>query len=99
MVSDINLPPPNAEEDLERYDGNVTAKPKDMAEIADVIVNDDLATETLDFGEMNLEDAKASGYTDENGNAISKAVHDVEGSPTGAFTDIGAGRSSVVKHH
>ena len=49
------------------------------------------------YGEMNERDAKISGYTDENGHAVSMAKHDVKGSPTGSFTDIGAGRSSVVK--
>ncbi len=99
MATDTQTQHPNADEDLERIDGNVTAKPKDMADVADVIVNEDLSTESLDFGEMNLEDAQISGYTDEEGNAVSKALPDVEGSPTGALTDIGAGRSSVVRHH
>jgi hypothetical protein len=49
--------------------------------------------------DANLKDAKTSGYTDENGKAVSKAKSDKEGSPTGAFTDIGEGRSSVVKRH
>lgn len=44
----------------------------------------------------NLEDAKISGYTDEKGHAVSKARKDRVGSPTGAYTDIGAGRSSAV---
>jgi hypothetical protein len=30
------------------------------------------------------------------GHAVSMAKKDVKGSPTGAYTDIGAGRSSVV---
>ncbi len=47
--------------------------------------------------EMNAEDAVTSGYTDKKGHAVSRAKKDVKGSPTGAFTDIGAGRSSVVK--
>lgn len=46
-----------------------------------------------------LADAKASGYVGKNGKAVSMAKPDVVGSPTGAFTDIGAGRSSVVRHH
>jgi hypothetical protein len=53
----------------------------------------------LDFGEMNEEDAIESGYTDKNGKAIGKTRKDKVGSPTGAYTDIGAGRSSVVHHH
>lgn len=52
-----------------------------------------------DVGEMNIPDAKASGYTDEEGKAVSKSKENVKGSPTGAYTDIGAGRSSVVRKH
>ena len=48
---------------------------------------------------QKLLDAKVSGYVGKNGKAVSMARQDVEGSPTGAFTDIGAGRSSVVKPH
>lgn len=46
-----------------------------------------------------MSDAKESGYVGKNGKAVSMAKPDVVGSPTGAFTDIGAGRSSVVKPH
>jgi len=46
-----------------------------------------------------MSDAKESGYIGKSGKAVSIAKPDVEGSPTGAFTDVGAGRSSVVKHH
>jgi hypothetical protein len=53
----------------------------------------------LEPKDANIEDAKTSGYTDENGNAVSKAKPDVTGSPTGAYTDVGEGRSSVVKPH
>lgn len=80
---------------------NVTAVPKDYRgpEQADKeAANADMAA-GMDYGEMNLEDAKASGYTNEKGEAVSKARKDVPGSPTGAYTDIGAGRSSVVHHH
>jgi hypothetical protein len=52
----------------------------------------------FDYGDMNEDDARASGYTDKSGHAKDMAKPDVPGSPTGAFTDIGAGRSSVVKH-
>lgn len=51
----------------------------------------------MTYRKANLEDAKISGYTDENGKAIDMAKPDVKGHPTGALTDIGAGRSSVVK--
>ena len=54
---------------------------------------------TRESDEQKLSDAKASGYVGKDGKAVSMAKPDVEGSPTGAFTDIGAGRSSVVKPH
>jgi hypothetical protein len=57
-----------------------------------------VATTDDEVGDMNIEDAKASGYTDKGGKAVDKARPNVEGSPTGALTDIGAGRSSAVKH-
>lgn len=44
-----------------------------------------------------LAEARISGYVGKNGKAVSMAKPDVQGSPTGAFTDLGAGRSSVVK--
>lgn len=52
-----------------------------------------------DPGEMNEADARASGYIDNQGKAVEMAKPDVNGSPTGAYTDIGAGRSSVVHKH
>jgi hypothetical protein len=58
----------------------------------------EIAGKKLDYGKMNLADAKRSGYTDQDGNAVDMAKKDREGSPTGAYTDIGAGRSSVVRH-
>jgi hypothetical protein len=48
--------------------------------------------------QKKLADAKALGYVGADGKAVSMAKPDVKGSPTGAYTDIGAGRSSVVKH-
>ena len=53
----------------------------------------------MDYPEMNEQDAKISGYTDRKGQAVDMAKKNVKGSPTGAYTDIGAGRSSVVKDH
>lgn len=70
----------------ERYDSMFTALPEDFA--ADV---------DLEYGEMNEADARASGYVDQDGNAVSLARKDIKGNPTGAFTDIGEGRSGVVK--
>lgn len=80
---------------------NITAIPKDYRgpEQGDREAADADTASGMEFGEMNLADAKESGYTDENGKAVSKARKDVEGSPTGAYTDIGAGRSSVVHPH
>ncbi|MBC7421206.1 MAG: hypothetical protein H7328_10805 [Bdellovibrio sp.] len=52
---------------------------------------------TVDVGTMNEKDAKIPGYTDKNGHAVSNAKKDIPGHPTGALTDIGAGRSSVVR--
>ncbi len=51
----------------------------------------------VEYGEMNEVDAMESGYTDQDGKAVSMAKKDVKGTPTGAYTDVGAGRSSVVK--
>jgi len=51
---------------------------------------------SLDFGEANEADARDSGYTDSEGHAVSMAEKDVKGDPTGALTDIGAGRSSAI---
>lgn len=58
---------------------------------------DDMEDKKMKYRKANLEDAKISGYTDENGQAIEMAKPDVKGHPTGALTDVGAGRSSVVK--
>ena len=79
---------------------NITAMPEDTItpDQADRLAADPDEAAAFEYGEMNLQDAKESGYTDENGNAVSKARKDVEGSPTGAYTDIGAGRSSAVHH-
>lgn len=54
------------------------------------------ATTQNDFQAMNEADAKELGYTDERGQAVEKARPDVKGEPTGAYTDIGEGHSSVV---
>lgn len=60
-------------------------------------LKDDIEYKKMKYRKANLEDAKISGYTDENGNAIEMAKPDVKGHPTGALTDVGAGRSSVAK--
>lgn len=82
------------------FNGKLTAKPKSNVASPEGVIDSEGPAATLNYGEMNLEDAIESGYTDEEGHAVSMAKPDKEGSPTGAWTDIGAGRSSVVhKHH
>lgn len=81
------------------FNGNFTAIPKDMP-TANVHADPDLVATTMDFGDMNLEDAMESGYTDEEGRAISSdAKGSTESFSTGAYTDLGAGRSAVVHRH
>ena len=80
------------------FNGQLTARPKPRRLVTEVLV-DDGDSEMMEYGPMNEEDAIESGYTDESGHAVEMAKPDVKGSPTGAWTDIGAGRSSVVKHH
>lgn len=86
--------PPSAEETLNE---NLSARPGNVPEFTGN-AESEMKGSDFEFGEMNLEDAKESGYTDEEGNAISFAKKDRQGSPTGAFTDIGAGRSSAVRN-
>ena len=75
----------------ESINGNFTAIPKSTNSL-----DADAADSGVDFGEMNEADARESGYTDADGEAVELARPDIEGSPTGAFTDLGAGRSGVV---
>lgn len=79
--------------------GPLTARPKSRGVVPETLIDSEGPAATLDYGEMNLQDAIESGYTDEAGQAVDKAKKDKKGSPTGAWTDIGAGRSSVVKRH
>jgi hypothetical protein len=58
--------------------------------------DDSLKSTPVDYGEMNEKDARNSGYIDDQGHAKSMAKKDKPGHPTGAYTDVGAGRSSVV---
>lgn len=69
------------------FNANLDAQPKENRPVEDAT---DVSTE------MNVKDAQESGYTDEKGHAVSMAKKDVKGSPTGGYTDIGAGRSSAV---
>ncbi|MBC7371401.1 MAG: hypothetical protein H7326_07550 [Bdellovibrionaceae bacterium] len=80
------------------FNGNYSAMPKAMG-TPNINKDTDIGESEIEFGEMNEEDAIESGYTGKDGKAISTAKQDVEGNPTGAYTDIGAGRSSVVHHH
>lgn len=82
----------------QRINGNLTAQPKDIPQVDEGAADTEMGGAIPEPGEMNLKDARESGYTDENGNAVSMAKKDVKGSPTGAYTDIGAGRSSAVHH-
>lgn len=79
--------------------GPLTARPKTGGVAPESLEAAEGPAAHVDYGEMNLEDAIESGYTDEEGHAIDMAKDDKEGSPTGAWTDIGAGRSSVVRRH
>lgn len=76
-----------------------TAIPKSMNSAAVETGDIDLVESQIEFGEANEDEAREAGYIGEDGKAVDMAKPDKEGSPTGAFTDIGAGRSSVVHHH
>ena len=83
----------------QRLNGNLTAQPKDIPQVDEGAADTEMGAAVAENSEMNVKDAKDSGYTDEKGQAVSKAKPDVKGSPTGAFTDVGAGRSSAVRPH
>jgi hypothetical protein len=70
----------------ERYNSSFTALPKEPPD------------EEIEYGDMSEKDARDSGYIDSDGRAVELTRKDIKGSPTNAFTDIGAGRSGVVKH-
>ena len=79
--------------------GNYTAIPKPKNSAALESGDVDLIEEKMEFGNANESEARESGYVGDDGKAVEMAKPDVKGSPTGAYTDIGAGRSSVVHHH
>jgi len=79
------------------FNGELTAKPQKKTHAPHFIPEENFLEPDMDPGEMNPYDAKVSGYVGKNGKAVSKSRHDVMGSPTNAFTDIGHGRSSVVR--
>lgn len=78
---------------------NYTAIPKSMNSEAIASGDADLVENQIEFGEANEQEAREAGYIGEDGKAVDMAKPDTKGSPTGAYTDIGAGRSSVVHHH
>ncbi len=80
------------------FNRNLSAIPHDTIQVDAAAANPDESA-AMEYGEMNAEDAKNSGYTDEKGRAVEKARKNVPGSPTGALTDVGAGRSSAVRRH
>jgi len=83
----------------QRLNGNLTAQPKDIPQVDEGAADTEMGAAVAENSEMKAQDAKESGYTDDKGQAISKAKPDVKGRPTGAFTDVGAGRSSAVRPH
>jgi hypothetical protein len=60
------------------FNGNLTALPKDVTS-DNVSADSDLVATPMDYGTMNAEDAKESGYTDEKGQAVSMAKGDIPG--------------------
>ena len=66
---DAHLVPPEA-----TFNGGFTAIPKDISSLDESTVDSaDLPDMRMDYGDMNEEDAKELGYTDEAGRAISTA--------------------------
>jgi hypothetical protein len=78
--------------------GAYTAIPKQKNSAALETGDVDLIEEKMEFGDASESEARQSGYVGADGKAVEMAKPDVRGSPTGAYTDIGAGRSSVVHH-
>lgn len=89
------ISPATSEDSL---NADFSAIPKKHHPEAHLPTDKELSGKKLDYGDMTLADAKRSGYTDRKGHAVEMTKKDRPGSPTGAYTDIGAGRSSVVKH-
>jgi hypothetical protein len=85
------------EKNLNSLDGGVTARPHDLTPAEQAVQGDgSMSIDPFDYGNMNEDDARQSGYIGPNGKAVSKSIPDKGGHPTGAYTDIGAGRSSTV---
>jgi hypothetical protein len=71
------------------FNQGLTAQPKSRVSEEEIT--------PFDTEHANIKTAQESGYTDKKGHAKGMAKTDVLGHPTGAYTDVGAGRSSVVK--
>lgn len=54
------------------FNEDLTARPSEVGDSGVYEDPGDMAARPFDYGEMNEEDAKTSGYTDEKGHAISK---------------------------
>ena len=80
----------------DKLNSGLTAIPKGAASADQASADPDLVASDMDFGSTNEQEARESGYIGEDGKAVSKARPNTEGSPTGAYTDVGAGRSSAV---
>lgn len=78
------------------FNDEFTALPKETSSFDAAAADADVSTEVMDYGDLSLEDAMDSGYTDPEGRAVEMALPEIKGSPTGAYTDVGAGRSSAV---
>lgn len=79
------------------FNGTYTAQPRADIHDEHLATDPNFVEESPEYGEMSLRDAQLSGYTDKDGKAVSRAKKDINGHPTGAYTDIGHGRSSVVR--
>jgi hypothetical protein len=90
--------PSDKEMPKDSFNANYTAIPKETTPADKASEDPDVVDNNIEYGKMNVRDAKESGYINEKGKAVSKAKRHAHDSPTGAYTDIGEGRSSVVRH-
>lgn len=79
--------------------GSFTARPQKQGASPEAVIDTEGPAATFDYGEMNLQDAIESGYVNQDGQAADMSKEDIKGSSTGAWTDVGAGRSSAVRRH
>jgi hypothetical protein len=87
------------QQEVDSLNGAYTAIPKQKNSAALETGDVDLIEEKMEFGKASEREARECGYVGADGKAVEMAKQDVKGSPTGAYTDIGAGRSSVVHPH